>query len=351
MNAACDSAKDCKLLFDSAVRNESALILLRSKLAVVAQRLGLPDIKIENMLLVASEMVSNNIKYAGGRGMIQIWQQPGPVLDMLALDFGPGISNLAQAEQDGYSTANTLGKGLGSIRRLSDELYIYTQPKLEEPQRKWSGTVFLARFFPDAGKDKKDREVLKGFRIGMYSRAMSDSRYNGDHIYLQQKGKRLFCLHLDGLGHGEHAQEATASLAAHLSQGNDPDMVLRDVDQHLAGSRGAVAVAGEIDLASRKSHIAGVGDMYARVYSDGHFSEVPFVPGVLGREYRSLSPLSVAFGKQDLLVTASDGIRRNWSVENFAGLFGQHPQLIAYVLGNIMGRVSDDQSLCVIAAA
>ncbi|MDP2760766.1 MAG: hypothetical protein Q8O64_10265 [Sideroxyarcus sp.] len=85
------------------------------------------------MLLVAAELASNNVKHAGGHGMIQIWQQPGSVLDILSLDYGPGIDNLAQAEQDGYSSTNTFGKGLGAIRRLSDESYIYTQCKIPAP--------------------------------------------------------------------------------------------------------------------------------------------------------------------------------------------------------------------------
>ena len=155
MIAAFDSTKDCKLLFDSAARNESALILLRAKLSVIAQRLGISELKTGNMLLVASELVSNNIKYAGGRGMIQMWQQPGPVLDLVSLDFGPGIPDLELAEQDGYSTANTLGKGIGSVRRLSDELHIYTQLLNPGQQKKWSGSVFLARFFPEGGKSRE----------------------------------------------------------------------------------------------------------------------------------------------------------------------------------------------------
>lgn len=348
MITAYDSTKDCKLLFDSAVRNEGALILLRAKLAVIAQRLGIPELKTENILLVASELVSNNIKYAGGRGMIQVWQQPGPVLDLVSLDFGPGIPDLELAEQDGYSTTNTLGKGIGSVRRLSDELYIYTQLLNPVQQKKWSGTVFLARFFPG---NCKNRQPIHGFRVGVYSRAMSDSRYNGDRIYLHQGGKKLYWLHLDGLGHGEHAQEATDSLASHLAQGHSPKAVLEAVDRQLEGTRGAVAIAGEIDIAQHEMHMAGVGDMHAHVYDKNHVDSVPFAPGVLGREHRTLSVFQAGFDKQRLVITASDGIRRNWDNTTFAGLFNKHPQLIAYTMGNIMGRVSDDQSLCVLAAA
>jgi anti-sigma regulatory factor (Ser/Thr protein kinase) len=347
MIAAYDSSRDCKLLFDSAARNESALILLRAKLSVIAQRLGISEIKTENLLLAASELVSNNIKYAGGRGMIQVWQQPGPVLDLVSLDFGPGIPDLDRAEQDGYSTANTLGKGLGSVRRLSDELHIYTQLLNPGQQKKWSGTVFLARFYPSS----KGKEQMRGLRVGLYSRAMSDSRYNGDRIYLLQETRKLRWLHLDGLGHGELAQEATDSLSSHLANEPGPVAVLEAVDRHLQGSRGAVAVSGEIDQGQHALQIAGVGDMHAHICEGSNIQGVPFSPGVLGREHRSLSALQSGIGKHGLVITASDGIRRNWDSSSFAGLFSKHPQLIAYTMGNIMGRVSDDQSLCVLAAS
>jgi anti-sigma regulatory factor (Ser/Thr protein kinase) len=342
-----DSSPDCKLLYNSSAQNESALILLRSKLSAIAQRLGIPDWKKENMLLVASELVTNNVKHAGGRGLIQVWQQPGPVLDILALDFGPGIADLDQAEEDGFSTANTLGKGLGSIRRLSDELLIYTQQENSSRVRKWSGTVFLARFFPGDNKNAGDKNILPGFKVGMFSRSLSDLRYNGDRIYLQQDGNRLRWLHLDGLGHGEHAQAATTNLAPQLSRGNDPGEVLKAVNQQLSGSRGAVAIIGEIDLSQNKVQLVGVGDMHAHIYDKEQVSGIPFAPGILGREHRTPSVFHSDFGKKSVVVSASDGIRRNWDTANFTGLFNQHPQLIAYTLGNIMGRISDDQSICV----
>ena len=346
-----DSATDCRLLYDSSVQNESARILLRSKLSAVARRLGIPDWKKENILLVVAELVSNNVKHAGGRGMIQVWQQPGPVLDILALDFGPGIADLSMAEEDGYSTANTLGKGLGSIRRLSDELLMYTQQEKPGRIKKWSGSVFLARFFPGHNSNAGGENALPGFRIGLFSRPLSDMRYNGDRIYLQQDGKRLRWLHLDGLGHGEHAQEATANLAPQLFRGDDPGSVLKAVDQQLAGSRGAVAIIGEIDLDQNKMQLVGVGDMHAHLYDKDQIGSISFAPGILGREHRTPSVFQADFGKKSLLVSASDGIRRNWDTANFAGLFNQHPQLIAYTLGNIMGRVVDDQSICVSATA
>lgn len=353
MTKVYDSATDCKLLYNSPVQNESALILLRSKLSAIAQRLGLSDQKREDMLLVASELVSNQVKHAGGRGLIQVWQQPGPVLDILALDYGPGIANLSQAEEDGYSSANTLGKGLGSIRRLSDESYIYTQQDASGKSKKWSGTVFLARFRPGGKKIDYDKGTSAGrdcstaLEIGLFSRSLSDDRYNGDRIYLQKTGDTLRWLHLDGLGHGEQAQAATANLAAFLSRCNSTNSILTAVDQQLKGTRGAVAITGELGLSGKSLNILGVGDMHAHVMVNEDMHNLSFAPGVLGKEHQRPDPFHLAFGKRCLVISASDGIRRNWDVSNFPGLFHQHPQLIAYTLGNIMGRISDDQSLCV----
>jgi anti-sigma regulatory factor (Ser/Thr protein kinase) len=337
-----DSAVDCKLLHSSSTQDESSLVLLRSKLFAITNRLGIPDHKRENIMLVAAELGTNNIKHAGGRGLIQLWQQPGPVLDILSLDYGPGIDDMDRAEQDGYSTSNTFGKGLGAIRRLSDESYFYTQHRSASQIPKWSGTVFLARFHVGQGRTK-----MLGNDIGIFSRSLSDTRHNGDRIYLQKKDSRLCWLHLDGLGHGAEAQNATANLGKHVEHHTDIGAILDEVDRQLVSTRGAVAAICEIDTVRHGYQLHGVGDMHARIYEQDEMQHFGFAPGILGREHRATSPVRGKLGKRAVVVTASDGIRRNWDTGNFVGLFNQHPQLIAYTLGNIMGRISDDQSICV----
>jgi anti-sigma regulatory factor (Ser/Thr protein kinase) len=341
MTRLIDSAADCKLLHSGPTQNESTLVVLRSKLFAIAKRMNIPDLRREDILLVAAELATNNIKHAGGRGMIQVWQQPG-VLDVVSLDYGPGIADITQAEQDGFSTANTFGKGLGAIRRLSDETYFYSQPKGSGQVIKWSGTVCLARYHLGSSKGG-----TLGDGIGLFSRSLSDTRYNGDRIYLQKEGGRLRWLHLDGLGHGEEAQSATSNLASHVAQHEDIETVLDAVDRQLVTTRGAVAAVCDIDMECRDLQMLGVGDMHARICEQDEMQHIVFAPGILGREHRATAPFRLKLGQRSVVVTASDGIRRNWDVGNFVGLFKQHPQLIAYTLGNIMGRVSDDQSICV----
>ncbi|PWB54513.1 MAG: hypothetical protein C3F18_06775 [Nitrosomonadales bacterium] len=347
-NPVTDSIRECKLIYNTAVKNESAMILLRSKLAAVSTRLGFPDPKRENIALVASEIVSNQIKYAEGKGMIQIWQQPGPALDIFALDFGPGIPDLRAAEADGFSTANTLGKGLGSIHRLSDQACLYSRQEASGPVRRWSGTAVLARFLPGARNRDEAQASNTPFNIGLYSRALSDDRFCGDRVYLHRDGTKLRWLHLDGLGHGEEAEKSTANLAALLPRCSGPAALLGAVDKELRHTRGAVAIAGEADAGSRSLEIIGVGDMHAHFFEQEQCHSFSFAPGVLGKEHKSTASSRLKFDQHGLIITASDGIRRNWDTSNFPGLFHGHPQLIAYLLGNIMARISDDQSLCVV---
>ena len=342
-----DSATDCKLLYSSSAQNKSAMILLRSKLLAISQRLHIHPLKQEKMLLVASEILSNQTKHADGRGLIQLWQQPGSTFDIFALDYGPGIPNIYQAEKDGYSTSNTFGQGLGVIRRSSDEYYTYTQQGSPEQTKKWSGTAILARF--TAGKlpngNDSMAKAISNFQVGMFLKPLTDNRYNGDRIYFHQVDKTLRWVHLDGLGHGAEAQAATNNITTHIVYETNMDSLLTAIDKQLINTRGAVAILGEIDASNAK--LLGVGYMHAHIYDQKQLDPIAFAPGVLGREHRSTSLTQLKFGKKYTVITASDGIRRNLDLRNFEGLFNSSPQLIAYLLGNIMGRLSDDQSIFV----
>ncbi|MBI5936243.1 MAG: SpoIIE family protein phosphatase [Betaproteobacteria bacterium] len=342
MSLPIDSAQTGRLLYNNAVQHEAAGILVRSKLFAIGQRLGFNEHKREHMALVAAELVTNQIKYAQGRGMIQIWEQPGPTLDILALDYGPGIKNLSLAQQDGYSSKQTLGKGLGSVQRLADEAHIYTRPGDGAAQGKpWTGTAVLARF-------RSGKAAKPGDEVGIFARALTDERFNGDHIYLRHRPAGPRWLHLDGLGHGQNAQETTSNLMGCMDDAMQAATVLQAVDERLHGSRGAVAILAEVNRKAGKLVLHGVGDMQAYVIQEEQLHRFSFSPGVLGKEFKLPTPVQVDLAKGAVIVTVSDGIRRSWDENSFPGLFRQNAQLIAYVLGNIMGRISDDQSLCAV---
>jgi serine/threonine-protein kinase RsbT len=43
-------------------------------------------------------------------------------------DHGPGIADIEQAMQDGFTTGGGLGKGLGGTKRLVNEFHIASKP-------------------------------------------------------------------------------------------------------------------------------------------------------------------------------------------------------------------------------
>ena len=341
-----DSAA-CKLLFSDPIQSESAAILLRSRLLSAARRLGLAESRRENMALVASEMASNLIKHAGGRGMLQIWEQPGGMLDVVSFAYGPGMGNPHLAQEDGYSTKGTLGKGLGSMQRLADDFGIFSQ--MAGAGERWHGTVVWCRFRAHAGGAKRGAGEADFCQLGLFVRSLSNDRYNGDHVYVDIRPERLRLLHLDGLGHGESAELATARLDRYFTQADSLGHLLEIVDRHLrSNARGAVAVACEIDAATRELRMLGVGDMAAHLCRNGQVQHYAFAPGVLGREHKNPQEAGAVLVRGASLVSTSDGIRRGWGEDAFPGLCNQHPQLMAYVIGNVMARMTDDQSVCVL---
>ncbi len=68
--------------------------------------------------------------------------EPGPAawVQLAALDTGPGIPDVDAAMADGYSTANSLGGGLGACRRAAGVFDLYTAPG--------AGTTVIARIGP-----------------------------------------------------------------------------------------------------------------------------------------------------------------------------------------------------------
>ena len=330
-----------KLLIEQGAKGDSGVVLLRSKLRAVSRRMGFSDIKREHMELVCNEMVTNQNKFAEGNGLVQIWESnnPVPALDLFAFDYGKGILNVPNAIQDGYTTAGTMGKGLGAIRRLSDQSEIYSLPVEHAGDSDWHGTAVWSRFY----RNESDPEYFHD--LGTYTRAYLDSTFNGDLIQVCNGTSKTRWLHMDGLGHGREAAEVVEGIGYFLDEKTPVDGLMQRLSTQLQGTRGAVAMISEIDHASQSMTISGVGDMVAHLISKGDKKAITFSPGVLGHAHRSLETFSFPFPDQALLITASDGLRRSMTLRTFPDLWRLHPQLIALVLGQVMGRHNDDRSV------
>ena len=79
---------------------------------------------------VVSELATNILHYAGQGEVrlkaLQVYGRQG--VEVLAVDHGPGIADIAKALTDNYSTGGTLGLGLPSVKRIMDEFTIESEP-------------------------------------------------------------------------------------------------------------------------------------------------------------------------------------------------------------------------------
>ncbi len=88
---------------------------------VAGEHAALSGDELGRLGLIVTEAATNLARHARD-GMIvlrNVGSGGSAGVEVLAIDHGPGITDLARAMADGYSTAGTAGKGLGAIRRLA----------------------------------------------------------------------------------------------------------------------------------------------------------------------------------------------------------------------------------------
>lgn len=106
------------------INSESSIDLLLNDVVIyLANKISNKTLQMECKTVI-SEIIYNIQKYAP-KGFVEITTKD-ETLFVKAQDSGKGISNLNDAIKDGYSTSKTLGLGLGTVFRLSDEITIQT---------------------------------------------------------------------------------------------------------------------------------------------------------------------------------------------------------------------------------
>ncbi|BFO17678.1 hypothetical protein SHKM778_40660 [Streptomyces sp. KM77-8] len=116
-----------------------------------AAEAGLDDRRTAAAALVATELATNLLKYAqAGEVIVEVVDppvlregRPDRVVQITALDHGPGIADVAGALRDGFTTTRSLGAGLGTCRRIADDFGLHSVLG--------RGTVAVARVGPVGG--------------------------------------------------------------------------------------------------------------------------------------------------------------------------------------------------------
>jgi serine/threonine-protein kinase RsbT len=110
--------------------NAEHIVIVRQAVRQRAIELGFSLVDQTKIVTAASELARNAIQHGGG-GCARIETVTDGTRRGLRLTFedtGPGISDVALAMKDGYSTAGGLGLGLAGAKRLSNEFAISSSP-------------------------------------------------------------------------------------------------------------------------------------------------------------------------------------------------------------------------------
>jgi anti-sigma regulatory factor (Ser/Thr protein kinase) len=300
--------------------------------------LGLDETQAGELAILANE-VSRNVLIHGGGGQVIVAgfrNLAGPLARIVALDKGAGIQNVAQAMEDGYSTAGSMGEGLGAMKRLATRFELFTGS---------GGTAVLLEV---GTVDPKNQVEVAGMAL-----PYPGERVCGDSWCFDQKADRTIAVIVDGLGHGlgaaDAANEAIQTFRGRASMG--PADILSYMHDALKKTRGAVAGLVEIVPAQHRLTFAGIGNASASLIGRDTSQNLVSHNGTLGVTAPRIQEFQAEWNSDSVLVMHSDGLQTKWDLSSYPGLLRRHPALICGTLMRDFRRQRDDASVVVLKAA
>jgi len=304
----------------------------------MAENLGFSEGEVGKINLIISEMASNLVKHnaVNGEFLVKPFGKNNSGFEIICLDHGPGMHDPQRMLEDGVSTAGTSGEGLGAIKRLSDEFDLYSV--------KGVGTVILARLYKSRYKPKP--YASKRYDIGVVMVPKAGETACGDAWAIYEAVEHCHLLVADGLGHGEHAQEASQSAVQAFLQNTNfmPLEAIRNLHHAIKKTRGAVANVATINLKTHTFTYCGVGNIAGRVFGTGDATKnIISYNGILGHNIpTTLHNQEIAWNNNSLLILHSDGLKSKWDFSKYRDLLRHDTSIIAAVLYKDYKRGTDD---------
>lgn len=313
----------------------------RRRLTTMAEQLGFDSTAREKVAIVATELATNLLKHAGegelvARRLVSASAPDQEGIEILALDRGPGMANVAACLRDGYSTTGSLGQGLGAIQRQSTTFDLYSAPGL--------GTALLAQLWANTSPTTP---VLP-FTHGVVCRPKAGEIMNGDGWTVQWHERGYTLLLSDGLGHGPEAAAATQqAVQAFMTKPTRTALALMEaIHGALRPTRGAAVAV--VEVLDDVLHFVGIGNISGRVWDGIEARHLLSQNGIAGHQARKIQDFPQVWGADPLLIIHSDGLGTRWSLERYPGLRYRHPALIAGVLYRDFMRNTDDVTVLVV---
>lgn len=323
------------------VMERSQVAMARYRALSLARLQDFNEPTLGRLALVVTEAANNLIYHAHGGEVILSASSDGRHrwIDLLFIDRGPGIVNLKRALEGGASTANSLGEGLGAIRRLSDRFDIFSSPG--------AGTVIASRLYGGPGAF----EINGQLELGAVLRTKPGQTDCGDGWgFRALPGGSSLLLMVDGLGHGSAAHQATERALKVMADAKPQGVedLLLELHSGLAGTRGAAAACIRLDAHKGSLEFAGLGNIEGSLIVDGKRRGLASLNGTLGHGSVAVQAFHYPWPEDSVVLMHTDGIANRWSFDDYPGLARRHPALIAGTVYRDHGLSRDDAGILVL---
>jgi anti-sigma regulatory factor (Ser/Thr protein kinase) len=294
------------------------------------------------LAIVVNELASNLVKHGGGGELVlsRLRDDDRAGIEMLAIDKGVGISNLARSMTDGYSTAGSLGVGMGAIARLAKDVDVYSRPG--------SGTSMLARVWRDRGAVAPLARIVRAGAVGV---PKVGQEVSGDAWALREIKGTTVVMVVDGLGHGPQAALTTAVAMRYFERctHTSPVDIMTGLHQAMRPTRGAVAAVAALHPETSTLRYAGVGNIAGVMMgADGTRRHLMSFDGTLGYQVRVIRDAVHDWTSGSWFAMFSDGVSPRLDASAYPGLSQHDPALAASVLYRDFHRTNDDATILVV---
>jgi anti-sigma regulatory factor (Ser/Thr protein kinase) len=332
-------ANNTQLLFK--VSDRSYFALVKKEIRSLGINQGFSEERTGQLDIIVAELCTNLIKHASHGSLIvkHIEEKTNKGLEILCIDNGPGITDIKKMMQDGVSTKNTLGQGLGAIQRLSDKFDLFTQ--------KGKGTTILSRLYqqPLPFYTPKPTVEIKGLVL-----AKTGETVSGDG-YCYKLTKNFFKLFVgDGLGHGPEAAKAVQEAIENfkICPEISCEEIIKFIHNNVRKTRGLVGTVVVFDFEKKEWRFCGIGNILCKIsnfsYSRNHMS----YNGILGHNIpNSIKEQVIPYEQGQYLILCSDGIKTKWELSDYVGIYKQDISVLGAAIYKDHTRNTDDASVII----
>jgi anti-sigma regulatory factor (Ser/Thr protein kinase) len=322
------------------VADRSYFSLLKKEIHAIASSAGFSENKVGEIDIIVAEIVTNLVKHAGGGKLLAklIKEDDVDGIELISIDSGEGMADVNRMMVDGISTKNSLGQGLGAIKRMSDVFQVYTQ-------KGW-GTILLARIFKEELPYKRKKNEIRSLVVPKPGEVKCG---DGFFCNVTNEDVRIFCG--DGLGHGEPASAAVheAITAFQLCAETSPADIIRHIHDKVKKTRGLVGTAAIYSIKNKVWRLCGVGNIATRIINGIDTKNYMAYNGIIGHNIpTTLKDTEIDWINGQTLIMCSDGIKTRWEHAKYPALLKFDLSILTAVVFKDFARFTDDMSVAAI---